>query len=283
MQNVSEDNICDISYELKNIVIRPNPSEDHSIYVEIEIEPTAVAFERKQINLIEDLYSPTCNLMYTQKGITSLTEKQENTKEVTVKENVKIQNISEDGLLDVEVTPIISNTQITNTKIMYSGELSLNFIFTNENTVNSRVIKIPFEVSEENPSGTDRIDIETDIIIKASNFTIRNSEEIECEINMQIFTKTSKNLSMNIIDNIEAVDAEGANEDYDSLILYIVKPGDTLWKIAKEFNSTIDEIARMNGIENQNLINVGQKLYIPKFQIIRKENRKNAEQQAISV
>lgn len=283
MQNVSEDNICDINYEMKNMVIRPNPSEEHSIYVELEIEPTAVAFERKQINLIEDLYSPTSNLAYTQRGITSLTEKQENTKDVTVKENVKIQNIKEDGLLDVEVTPIISNTQITNTKIMYSGELSLNFIFTNENTVNSRIAKIPFEVSEENPSGTDRIDIETEILIKNTNFTVRSSEEVECEIDMQIFTKTSKNLSMNIIDNIEAVDAEVADEDYDSLILYIVKPGDTLWKIAKQFNSTIDEIARMNGIENQDLISVGQKLYIPKFQMVRKENRKNAGQQAINV
>lgn len=281
MQNVSEDNICDINYEIKNMVIRPNPSEEHSIYVELEIEPTAVAFERKPINLIEDLYSPTCNLAYTQKGITSLTEKQEKTKDVTVKENVKIQNISEDGLLDVEVTTIISNTQITNTKIMYSGELSLNFIFTNENTVNSRIVKIPFEVSEENPSGTDRIDIETEILIKNTNFTVRSSEEVECEIDMQIFTKTSKNLSMNIIDNIEAVDAEIADEDYDSLILYIVKPGDTLWKIAKQFNSIIDEIARMNGIENPDLINVGQKLYIPKFQIVRKEN--NARQQAVNV
>ena len=283
MQNVSEDNICDINYEMKNMVIRPNPSEEHSIYVELEIEPTAVAFERKQINLIEDLYSPTSNLAYTQRGITSLTEKQENTKDVTVKENVKIQNIREDGLLDVEVILIISNTQITNTKIMYSGELSLNFIFTNENTVNSRIAKIPFEVSEENPSGTDRIDIETEILIKNTNFTVRSSEEVECEIDMQIFTKTSKNLSMNIIDNIEAVDAEVADEDYDSLILYIVKPGDTLWKIAKQFNSTIDEIARMNGIENQDLISVGQKLYIPKFQMVRKENRKNAGQQAINV
>lgn len=281
MQNVSEDNICDINYEMKNMVIRPNPSEEHSIYVELEIEPTGVAFERKQINLIEDLYSPTSNLAYTQRGITSLTEKQENTKDVTVKENVKIQNIKEDGLLDVEVTTIISNTQITNTKIMYSGELSLNFIFTNENTVNSRIVKIPFEVSEENPSGTDRIDIETEILIKNTNFTVRSSEEVECEIDMQIFTKTSKNLSMNIIDNIEAVDAEIADEDYDSLILYIVKPGDTLWKIAKQFNSTIDEIARMNGIENQDLISVGQKLYIPKFQMVRKEN--NARQQAVNV
>ena len=48
-------------------------------------------------------------------------------------------------------------------------------------------------------------------------------------------------------------------------MLYIVKKGDTLWKIAKEFGSTVDDIARTNGIENPDVIQVGQKLYIPKF------------------
>ena len=49
---------------------------------------------------------------------------------------------------------------------------------------------------------------------------------------------------------------------------YIVKKGDTLWNIAKEFGSTVDGIARVNGIENRDLIMPGQKLYIPKFERI---------------
>ena len=51
-----------------------------------------------------------------------------------------------------------------------------------------------------------------------------------------------------------------------------VKKGDTLWNIAKEFGSTVDGIARVNGIENRNLIIPGQKLYIPKFERISEGN-----------
>ena len=60
--------------------------------------------------------------------------------------------------------------------------------------------------------------------------------------------------------------SEGEREAQDySIILYIVKKGDTLWNIAKEFGSTIDDIVRANGIEDPNVIMPGQKLFIPRY------------------
>lgn len=45
--------------------------------------------------------------------------------------------------------------------------------------------------------------------------------------------------------------------------LYIVRPGDTLGKIADEFETTVDEIIAANGIADPNRIEVGQPLIIP--------------------
>ena len=47
-------------------------------------------------------------------------------------------------------------------------------------------------------------------------------------------------------------------------ILHTVKSGDTLWQLAKKFNSTADDIASINDIENPDLIYPGQKLIIVK-------------------
>ena len=44
---------------------------------------------------------------------------------------------------------------------------------------------------------------------------------------------------------------------------YIVKPGDTLSKIALAHNTTVAELARLNHIRNPNLIYAGQRLIIP--------------------
>jgi LysM repeat protein len=48
---------------------------------------------------------------------------------------------------------------------------------------------------------------------------------------------------------------------YDNV--YIVKPGDTLTRIARLFNTTVPTLAQLNGIVNVNQIQVGQQLIVP--------------------
>ena len=72
IENISEDNICDIDYNIKNLIIKPNTGDSHSIYVEAEIDIECSAYETKNINLIEDLYSISSNLNFKQKEITLL-------------------------------------------------------------------------------------------------------------------------------------------------------------------------------------------------------------------
>ena len=159
----------------------------------------------------------------------------------------------------------------------------MNFIFTNESSVNSRSAKMPFEISVDNENRSDKIAVETDISVESANFEIQTRGEASGEVEVLLNAKTNKNVSMNIIDNVEMAEntSELDDEDYDSLILYIAKPGDSLWKIAKKFNSTVDELTRMNGIEDANMIMVGQKIYIPKFKFVKKENTENAREQVV--
>ena len=279
IQNVSESNICDIDYEIKNMIIKPNSSGENSIYVEIEIEESCMAYENKQINLIQDLYSPTCNLEFSQKKILSMNNIKKTQKNFSIKENINFTDIEEQNLLDVEIIPNLINTEISNSKITYSGELNINFIFNKDNSISSRNGKIPFEVSLDNENRSDDIYLETEILVEGQNFEVRSGGEIEGKVDIDIENRNLKNIGMNIIDNVELSKDEKEEEDYDSLILYIAKPGDSLWKIAKKFNSTVEEIARMNGIEDENIINIGQKIYIPKFKYIKKETNKDEREQ----
>ena len=66
----------------------------------------------------------------------------------------------------------------------------------------------------------------------------------------------------NVIINTKGYKFINVNDD-NSEIIYIVKEGDTLIKIANLYNTTYEELAKYNNIENPDLIYVGDKIRIP--------------------
>ena len=265
--NVTEENICDVNYEIKNIIIKPNSQDEHSIYVEIEIEVTSYVYEEKQINLIQDMYSPIQNLNFEKKQILTMTDKQNVTDIRQIREKINLKDIEGLNLIDVDVTPSIINENKINSKILYEAELNLKFIFENSRTqITIKEAKIPFEYTVENLQNGESLNTNSNMEIKSKDFIIQDGGDINCNIDIQTDTNMYRTANINMIDSIEESE-EREEQDY-SIVIYIVKKGDTLWNIAKEFGSTIDGIARVNGIENRDLIYPGQKLYIPKFKRI---------------
>ena len=105
--------------------------------------------------------------------------------------------------------------------------------------------------------------VDTRIEIQNQDFIIQDGGDITCNVDMLMDSDLYKMANMNLIDTIEE-NGEREEQDY-SLIIYIVKKGDTIWKIAKQFRSTMEDIARVNEIENENKLEVGKQLFIPKY------------------
>lgn len=267
IQNVTEENICDVNYEIRNIIIKPNSQEEHSIYVEIEIGVACYVYEKKQINLIQDMYSPAQNIEFEKKQIMAMTNKQNVTDVKSIREKVNFKDIEGLSLIDVDVMPMIINENKINSKILYEAELNLKFIFQNSRTqITIKDAKIPFEYTVENLQNGENLNTNSNVEIKSKDFIIQDGGDINCNIDVQTDTSMYRSANINMIDRIEE---KGDREEQDySIVIYIVKKGDTLWNIAKEFGSTVDSIARANGIEDRNKIYPGQKLYIPKFERI---------------
>lgn len=267
IQNVSEENICDVNYEIKNIIIKPNSQEEHSIYIEIEIGVICCVYEEKQINLIQDMYSPMEKIDLEKKQITTMTNKQKVTDIKQIREKINVKDIEGLNLIDVDIIPSIVNENKINTKILYESELNIKFIFQNSRMqIITKDVKIPFEYTVENLQKGESLNTNSNMEVKAQDFIIQDGGDINCNIDVQTDTNMYRTANINMIDSIHE-NGEREEQDY-SIVIYVVKIGDTLWNIAKEFGSTVDGIARVNGIENRDLIMPGQKLYIPKFERI---------------
>ena len=210
--DVSEENICDVNYEIKNIIIKPNSQDEHSIYVEIEIEVTCCAYEEKQINLIQDMYSPTQNLTFEKKQITTMTNKQNVTNIKQIREKVNLNDIQGLNLLDVETVPTILNENKINTKIMYEAELNMKFIFENsQKQINIKDAKIPFEYTIENLQNGEMLNTNCDMGIKSQDFIIQDGGDINCNIDVQADTSMYRTANLNMIDSIQE-DGEEKNK-----------------------------------------------------------------------
>lgn len=264
ISDVSEENICEVNYEIKNIVIKANSTEEHSIYIEIEVAVSVIAYESKSINIIQDLYSPCEKLMCNRKQIATITDKNTMHDIKQIREEIVLEGLENKNIIDVDATPIINQENKLNSRIMYEGEIELKFILANNNMeVDTSIAKIPFEYVIENVSDGENRNINTQMQVANQDFIVSDGGRVKSNIDLAIDSNSYKDISLSIMDDIQT-DGEREEEDY-SIILYIVKKGDTLWNIAKRFGSTVDDIVRTNGIEDANVINPGQKIYIPRY------------------
>ena len=270
MPNITDENIINTNYEIKNILVKPNNNNEHSIYIEIEVGINCFAYGVSNIELIEDMYSTEKEVDFTTKCILAQSNK-ENKKDIcNIAEQIVLPEISSNRIYDVEMNLIINNVNVLNKRVIYEGEIHLNFLFESNVTqgVESKKYILPFNYEFENESITNTKKILTEVECIGDEFNIVSDGTIDCKINLCFNIEMSDTNKINLIDEINISEKDNSNNC--NMIVYIVKSGDTLWNIAKRYKTTIDNIKAINGLENDN-IKPGEKLYIERCNCNRKK------------
>lgn len=265
IQNVSDDNICDAKFSLKNLIIKPNNVDEHSIYIEAEIEIDCNVYENKDVDLIEDLYSPSINLNSDYIKITTIQEKRKIENICSIRQNQNIPEMKNEKIYDTDVTVNIQKESVINGRVIFEGEMEINFIFSSSTTggIDSKKIKIPFNHNIEIEGLNKESKINANVEVIMQDFLIMPDESIDMKIDLNFLINIFKNVNLSVINSIKL--EENQNQELFSMVIYFVKSGDTLWNIAKKFRSTIEEICKINEIEDKNKINIGDELFIPRY------------------
>ena len=263
IQNVAEENICDVTYELKNMLIKPNNVDDHSIYVELEIGIDCFVYESKEINIMEDLYSPTISLLYNRNKVKVMQNRRKIVQMCNIRKQEVISEIENGKICDVEVKPVIINRQILDGKILYEGEVKLVFLYVpaNGNRIESKSIIEQFTFNATNENVNSKNQITTGISVTNQDFIIMPDGSIDVNVDLTFNIEISEMRNINIISNVE--EDENKRKERCSIVIYYTKPGDTLWNIAKRFGSTVDSIIKVNEISDPDTIMPNEQLFIP--------------------
>lgn len=262
MPNVSDTSECMAKTKLKNLIIKPNNTEEHSLYIEADIELFCRAYERKEMNMIEDMYSISNNVDLKKNMVRAATEQFDVRENFEVKEKLTNPELLYGRILGMSIRPVVEETEIRNGRIKYTGKLEGEIMVSSENNVNAVNIEIPFDFEVLNNRIKENSDVDTEINVISQKLT-NTDDGLIIEVDLQANLNIQNDEEIEFAQDITMEEYD--NQDIYSMVIYFVKPGDTLWKIAKKFRSRVEDIARVNGIEDVNKIYPGQQLYIPKF------------------
>ena len=254
IEKVADGHICDVSYSPRNMLFKVNNKEQHSISCQIEFEVMCFAYESKTIDVIQDMYGTKSNISFSKKEIMVPIDAEMKKEKVSINERVNIEDIL--NVLDVKAKVRKVNSAKSGNYYNCECEAVLNIYYeaNSRNGLNVKEVNFPFVLRLEND---DDIDFE----IARKEFTVSN-EIVNCD--MEIFAKKdSPNLrNINIIENVECKECK---DDLDyKMCIYFVKPGDTVWEIAKEFKVCMKNIIAANNLEVPDRIKPGDRLYIMK-------------------
>lgn len=262
---ISESN-AELDLEVVEGVYEILENEDGELKIidfETKLKISGSAYSENQKDLIVDAYS-------TKEQITIKME------EINLIENIKTLDYKEDIIKEIEIEGIeeiynldghttIIDSKFVDDELVVEGILGLQMIYLEDKTeeINTFKDEIPYKfyLSMEEKQIDPKIDL--DGIIESLNGTINNGRVI-ISANIKHKININRNRVLNVLNGIEETGELIDKKNRPSITIYIVQTNDTLWDIAKRYNTTLEEIQNAN--ENINPTNVipGEKIIIEK-------------------
>lgn len=253
MENITENETCEINYKIRNLEFSLNKQEKNKINFKAEFDVFCIAYKLEKINVIQDLYGTEKMINFESKKVEIQTSNNIENEIANINENILIEDIRE--IYDVDCRANIVNRTSVGSMSNYEAEVFVEIYYGTGNTLSVKNVKIPFVFKMNTDSENLKLSF------SRKHFKL-SGEDVVLDLGIEIISSSNNCKEINVISNIKEEELE--NEDDYSMIIYFVKSGDTIWKIAKNFRVSMNELTRLNNLEDNNKIYPGEKLYILK-------------------
>ncbi len=241
--------------------------EPRNVSVEVVLELEMAVYEDEQVEILNDVYALNRQLVPACRPVVLDNILMKNQSNAKLHQRIKIKN-DQSKILQICQTGghiKIDRTQINDSGILVEGVIYVQILYVaadDKVPVNAIKGMVPFSCQIEIPGIDPSCTFEIAPVLEQVSSTMMNSEEIEVKMLLVLSAIVFKRMKVDVIEDIkeEALDMKRM-ESMPNIIGYIVKPGDELWTLAKNFNTTIEEIMSTNVLE-QEVIQPRQKLVI---------------------
>lgn len=247
-------------------IVSDDLGENRVVNIEFVIKGKIKVFSKEKIDLIKDAYSPTMNMELTmgnhQIGIIQGSANSES----MVKENIYLKNEKTkiEQIISVNGSVCITDKIVEIDRVKVEGVVKVTVIYKameEEDCYGIVTSDIPFLGSTDIKGAKDGMDAivkasleNIDAIIEANTIAIRAT----VITSSKVCYKVDKEWIVDILDG-----GDEKKENKASITIYVIGEGDTLWHLAKKYNTTMEDLIKLNDIENPDELVIGEKLIIP--------------------
>lgn len=254
-----------LEFSIKTFTLRPiyQDLKSMSFSVESDMEVRADIYRQNKIAVISDLYNPDVNLNCGYEKVSIPSEIINSSENVEMVQGLMIPELEDIRILTINAIPAINNKNVLDGKIAVEGNVGFDILYYNENKriIENKKVDLPYQQVLKVPEI--KSNMEADINVSVDNVEYRtiDSNQIQIKVNMNFNIIVREEMELEGINSISIEDT--LLEDTPSIVIYYVKPNDSLWEIAKKYRSTVDEIKEYNMLK-EDLIFPNQQLIIPK-------------------
>lgn len=254
----------------KDLEVKPDyDGEERMLVLDLQLHVYVRVWQEDKMQFLEDVYSLKENLLPTRQTVVLEHLLMKNDAVCKVAEQMELKEEQEKILqiCSCEGKAHIDRMEQRENGIFVEGTLavSLLYITTDDQMPVGAAYKLyPFEQLIELPQTAlpVRLEQECNLTHLSATMLDQTHAEVKASVGVNVLAFAQESL-----EHITQVQEEPLNleelQQMPGLVGYLVKKGDTLWNIAKEYHTTVEAIKETNQ-KNSDELNVGEKLLIVK-------------------
>ena len=274
VETIGEEILWKANFTLKNFkadICQDSDGENRILHIEAEICVCADAYTSQTFELLTDAYSLTQKFILDKAEISGMLVIDEINGQFVLRDAASKNENQPDIAQVVNVTAMVGEvrTVVEDGRVTADGEIVCNILYLTNDTEQpaaSFMAHLPFSQSFDSRQAKADMDVCIDFEVNHVSFNIMSPSEIELRISVSAKGTVVKYVKFSVINNVTQPDDpyQECDEDKPSILLYVVQPGDSLWKIAKRYSAPVELLKDVNQLKNPDLILPGQKLLIPR-------------------
>lgn len=259
----------DVSLGSVDYEVKPDfDGEDRVFAMEAVFDLDIKAYEEKVYEILADMYGITKEITTQCKDGSFMNLLQKNNGKARIKERVELDTANLTSLIHHEETAMLEDVEVDGSEMTVMGNVHVRCLYvTNDDLAGYACVEkdIPFIYSLEiGDTKGKNISQDIELSIDQMDVTVLDSSQMECNGVIGITAVVFEQKKEPIIVGASVSELDGEKmKNLPGMVIYVVKEGDSLWQIGKEYYIPVECIKAMNGLTKDEIF-PGDKLLLMK-------------------